>query len=269
MEPNIANPEDVEKFIHELAKLYIAEYISDLAPNDPGYFTRHVALQTDASKVERDFFDNWNEYKPAKAKIVQVQHKTIGFCSHVRSIIIPYDDEFQIRVCKKIREIFSDFAQKSHISEEEYEYEMDVEESTPPVVHMLLSCQIHTSTPQVPRYDEFMKEYSERMFANFLAGVPFQRKKLLYIAADEDRLATMGDDYHHLNYELIPLYNYLRPTIHQTRSMMQNIYGYRYNLLESHIIHHDIGFKHRITQRLTQKIRSYLLHHAEIFKPTK
>ena len=266
MEPNLANPDDVENFIHGLARLFIAEYMDDLGPNEYGYFTRHRGINTDVAEVVSEFFDNWRHYLPSKYKILQIQNKTIGICRHVHSYILTYDDQFQIRVCKKIGQIFTEFMSRSDASVMQLEEEMDT--SGPPANQLTFECQIHSSHPIVPHLEQFMKEFSERMFGNFLHGIPFQRKKALYLAAEIDSNATMGDDYHHLSYEVSPLWSYLLPTPCQILPLIHNIYRFKYHHLEKHIIPHDIGFKHRVSMRLTDKIRRYLLQHADVFKPT-
>ncbi len=260
MEPNLANPEDVERFINGLAKLFIEEYKDDLPINDPGFFSEMGRVTASTTQVENDFMENWKEYLPSEVKISCLQHRTIGLCGHIQPLIIMYDDVFQKRVCKKIGEIFRQYVLDGKDLEE-----MDVNDTAPPALHLTMKCQIHNGSPPLPKFTQFIKEFTEKMFGNFLRGVSFQQKKLLYKAAEIDRNATMGDDYHHLCDELQPLWSYLVPTLFQCRALMYNIYGFKYHLLERYIVPKDRLFRHRVRQELSQKIRSYLIQHGNVF----
>ncbi len=268
MEPNTAHPQRMEMFVEGLAKLFIKQYQEDLPPNDSGYFSPRGQIDAKQEEVEQDFMENWFEYTPPKTHIDTLMNKMIGPCRHIFTLIIPFDDEFQKRVCRKVGEIFTDFV-SDIIEEAEDMYEaMDVDESSPPTAYNPLLCRIHLHPPIIERFQQFCKEFTSRMFGNFVRGVPFQRKKLLYLSLERDMNETLAENALNLESDLLGLWSYLLPTTCQIRSAIHNVYGFPYKLMENHTIPHDDTFRYIVRHQLMVRIRQYLTLHKDIFKET-
>ena len=268
MEPNNADPHKMELFIDGLANLYIAQYRDDLPLNEPGYFNRNGEIDADQKEVEAHFLENWFEYTPSKNSIVSLLNETIGQCRHLFTLIIPLDHEFQQRVCRRVGDIYTSFV-ADIIDEDDLIEEMDVDEEEPYPAYNPLHCFVHTHPPVIPKFEQFCKEFTSRMFGNFLRGVPFQRKKTLFKAAHTDINETLAENALNLEYQLNELWEYLQPTPCQIRGLVHNVYGFQYKLMQNHIIRHEESFRYMVSHQLRVRIRQYLLQHANIFDETK
>ena len=265
MEPNIADPEQMERFIHGLAKLFISEYEDNLDESDFGYFRAHRRMNVQASEVEEHFMENWFDYTPSRKAVISLQMKTIGYCRHLFTLIFPLDDEFQRRVCKKVSELYINY---SEMEDDLEEMEIDDDAEDPPTLSPLL-CTIHAHPPIIDKFQQFCKEFTSLMFGQFVRGVPFHRKKTLFRAAYLDINETLGENALNLESKLSSMWDFLLPTPYQITSLIYNVYGFQYKVMRSHVIRYNETFRYIVKHRLEVRVRQYLLEHASVFDESR
>ena len=267
-----------ESFMYGFAKLMIEEYIDDMEGVPDNIFTEVGLRTTELEDVQQYFLDNWNHVIPDEEKIAHLIKNTIGSCHHIMSTLIPYDDLFQRAACEKVGEIFTEYL----LAELEGKPLQDEEQEPIPStssggftttsakgIIFLSKCTIHTYIPIPINYKKFCYQFSNLMYHNFMVLTSHKQKQIFYNKVKADDEEILYEDYLNLYSAISHVWTDLLPTPLETRMLVKAIYGNNYNLIQNHMIPHDVHFRDNITWKITTNVRKYFRKYDHCYEDTR